>query len=373
MKKITSLLLSLCLAFSLSVPAFASEKTLQKVNQYTPGQFTDVPDTLWCASNVQSVYEYGLMNGVSDSYFSVNGELTVIQSIVMACRIHANYYGNAIDTTDASVWYQPYVDYAKAHKLVWEADGAYNSPARRETFVTIFSYAMPMEALKAINDVEDGAIPDVAVSAAYAQSVYRFYRAGILTGNDAKGTFGPQTTITRGAAAAIISRMADPSLRKSFTLHQQPFEPVPISQLANYKSLKKSMTDSEFQAAYDAARKIIEPLAKKDRTEQLKGIASALRDMVDSGKVAYTTSEPHYNDPYGFFVSGVASCAGCTRATGLCLNMLGIPYEHVNENQYTHQWCRVDMGGGVYWICDAYGLYCGPESAPYLHPNFPNA
>ena len=107
MKKITSLLLSLCLAFSLSVPAFASEKTLQKVNQYTPGQFTDVPDTLWCASNVQSVYEYGLMNGVSDSYFSVNGELTVIQSIVMACRIHANYYGNAIDTTDASVWYRP--------------------------------------------------------------------------------------------------------------------------------------------------------------------------------------------------------------------------------------------------------------------------
>ena len=53
--------------------------------------------------------------------------------------------------------------------------------------------------------------------------------------------------------------------------------------------------------------------------------------------------------------------------------MLGIPYEHVNENQYTHQWCRVDMGGGVYWICDAYGLYCGPEFAPYQHPNFPNA
>lgn len=344
MKKIVSLLLSISLAFALSIPAFASEKTLQKVNQYTPGQFTDVPNTLWCASNVQSVYEYGLMNGVSDSYFSVNGELTVIQSIVMACRIHANYYGNAIDTTDASVWYQPYVEYAKAHNLVWDMSNEYNSPACRETFVTIFSYAMPEEALKAINDVEDGAIPDVAVSAAYAQSVYRFYRAGILTGNDTKGTFGPQTTITRGAAAAIISRMADPSLRKSFTLHQQPFEPVPISQLANYKSLKKSMTDAEFQAAYDAARKIIEPLAKKDRTEQLKGIASALRDMVDSGKVAYTTSEPHYNDPYGFFVSGVASCAGCTRATGLCLNMLGISYEHVNENQYTHQWCRRGYG-----------------------------
>ena len=47
--------------------------------------------------------------------------------------------------------------------------------------------------------------------------------------------------------------------------------------------------------------------------------------MADSGQVAYTTSTPHYNDPYGYFVAGVSSCAGCTRATGLCLNMLGIP------------------------------------------------
>lgn len=88
---------------------------------------------------------------------------------------------------------------------------------------------------------------------------------------------------------------------------------------------------------------------------------------MDSGQVYYSTDEPHYNDPYGYFVSGVASCAGCARATGLCLDMLGIPYEHVNENQWSHQWCRVNMGDS-YWICDAYGLYVGAEPAPYEHP-----
>lgn len=56
-----------------------------------------------------------------------------------------------------------------------------------------------------------------------------------------------------------------------------------------------------------------------------------------TGEVCYSTDEPHYNDPYGYFVSGVASCAGCARATGLCLDMLGIPYEHMNENQWSHQ------------------------------------
>lgn len=151
----------------------------------------------------------------------------------------------------------------------------------------------------------------------------------------------------------------------------QPTEPsglVSINNLANKKSLKKKCTDEEFQAAYNAAVQIVTPLIGLSREDQLAGIAAALRNMVDSGQVVYSTEDAHYNDPYGYLVLGVASCAGCTRTTGLCLNMLGISYEHVNENQWDHQWCRVNIDG-VYWICDAYGLYVGPEPEPYAHPN----
>lgn len=164
--------------------------------------------------------------------------------------------------------------------------------------------------------------------------------------------------------------MLVPGQRIAITLVQAPFEPVPVTKLANLKSLRKKTTDAEFRQAYDAAVELVTPLGKLSREEQLYGIASALRDMVESGRVAYSMSAPHYNDPYGYFVAGVSSCAGCTRATGLCLNILGIPYEHVNENQYAHQWCRVKMPDGSYWICDAYGLYVGPEPAPYQHPYF---
>ncbi len=141
-----------------------------------------------------------------------------------------------------------------------------------------------------------------------------------------------------------------------------------LKNLANYKSLKKKMSDQEFQQAYDVAYQLVAPLAGMSRQDQLVGVATGIRMGVDLGVVTYTTEAPHYNDPYGYFVTGVGSCAGCTRATGLCLNILGIPYEHVNENQWGHQWCRVPMGDGTYWICDAYGLYCGPEPAPYKHP-----
>lgn len=139
-----------------------------------------------------------------------------------------------------------------------------------------------------------------------------------------------------------------------------------MNQLANLKSIQKKCTNAELQAAYDVALEIVTPLAKKSEKEQLQGIAKALRALFDQG-MTYSTDTPHYNDPYGYFVLHTASCAGCTRATGLCLNILGITYEHVNENQWGHQWCRVYVDG-EYWICDAYGLYCGAEPAPYQHP-----
>ena len=149
---------------------------------------------------------------------------------------------------------------------------------------------------------------------------------------------------------------------------EEAFQPVPIDQLANYSSLKKRMTDEEFALAYQAALNLVAPYIGLPLEEQIYGITVSIRNLFDSG-MGYSMSTPHYNDPYGYFILGTASCAGCTRATGLCLNILGIPYEHVNENQYSHQWCRINVNG-TYWISDAYGLYCGPEPAPYMHPWF---
>ncbi len=52
----------------------------------------------------------------------------------------------------------------------------------------------------------------------YNGKVLFLYRAGILTGSDWMGNFNPDSTITRAEAAAIISRIADRRLRKTFSL-----------------------------------------------------------------------------------------------------------------------------------------------------------
>lgn len=369
MKRMLSLLLAALTAAALCLPGLAAGlDSFQKVRDYTPGQFTDVPADSWCAANVQTVYEYGIMLGKTDTLFGADGSLTLAQTIVLACRIHSTYYQDGAEFPVSEPWYQSYVDYTLKEKLIPGAYSGYDKAVSRASFAQILGAALPDEALGEISSIEDGSIPDVPADANYAAAVYRLYRAGVLTGNDRKGTFTPFQPITRGAAAAIVGRMLVPGQRIAITLVQAPFEPVPVTKLANLKSLRKKTTDAEFRQAYDAAVELVTPLGKLSREDQLYGIAVALRDMVESGQVAYSMSAAHYNDPYGYFVAGVSSCAGCTRATGLCLNILGIPYEHVNENQYAHQWCRVKMPDGSYWICDAYGLYVGPEPAPYQHP-----
>lgn len=142
---------------------------------------------------------------------------------------------------------------------------------------------------------------------------------------------------------------------------------VPIDKLQNYTSLKKNMSDAEFQAAYDEAVKIVTPALGLSKDKQAAVIMLTLRDLVDSGIVSYSTSYPHYNDAYGYLINHVASCAGSTRTTGLCLNVLGINYEHVHENQWCHQWCRADLDGTI-WVVDPYAYVNYPEEYPYWHP-----
>jgi hypothetical protein len=367
MKKFTSLLLTLAMLASLCVSAHAASlDNFKTALVYQDGQFTDVAADSWCAPNVRTAYEFGIMNGKSTTVFDPEGDVTVGQAVIMACRIHNTYYGNG-ETFGSG--YQPYVDYAAKYEMNMLADLSamdLTSSVTRAGFAVFLSAALPDEALPQISTVEDGILPDVEVESIVGPAIYRLYRAGILTGNDAKGTFSPYSSITRGAAAAIVSRMASPELRKPVTLVKQPFQPVSVEQLSRNASLRGTASEEEFAQAYNVALEIVTPLADLTAQEQVYYIALVIRDLLDRSG-SYSSNDPNYTDPYGFLVKGIGSCAASTRATGLCLSILGLPYEHVNENQWGHQWCRVNTGS-AYWICDAYGLFCGPEPAPYAHP-----
>ena len=91
-----------------------------------------------------------------------------------------------------------------------------NAAVSRAEFVHIFYGAMRDYA--ALNIVADNAIPDVKTTDRFADEIYTFYRAGILTGSDAKGTFHAESNIKRSEVAAILYRMFEPSARKTIKL-----------------------------------------------------------------------------------------------------------------------------------------------------------
>lgn len=194
----------------------------EKSLQYQANVFSDVPLSRWYYENVASVYEYGLMNGKGNNTFDPSGKLTIAETITVAVRM--NYIYNfseqfyTDDSTNSTTWYDIYVDYAKEFGIINGTYSNYIAPATRAEFAQILASSIDSIDLEEINIVEDGAIPDVDMNADWAYAVYLLYRAGVLSGSDANGTFNPNSTITRAEAAAIITRIVDPCLRKSIEL-----------------------------------------------------------------------------------------------------------------------------------------------------------
>ena len=188
-------------------------------------EFPDVTGS-WCETAVDTVCRTGLMQGKTAERFDATSPLTYAQITVITARLHHLLNGGdgvLPAAEEGQAWYQPAVDYLKAQSndetLLYllkqlERDDEYpNTPCIRRSFVQMLSAVLPENALTPVNDIS--VIPDLAINEA---DILPFYRAGILNGSDAYGTFGQETTLSRGAAAAIMARLVDPQQRLSFTL-----------------------------------------------------------------------------------------------------------------------------------------------------------
>lgn len=184
--------------------------------------FTDVPQTAWYRESVQKAWEIGLIDGVTKAQFQPDGTLTVAQAIKLAAALYQMEHEGEVTLTNGRInWYDSYVSYAVANGIIEKDYASYtvaqmNAAITRAEFVHIFHGAE--STYKAVNQVADDAIPDVKTGDAFASDIYEFYRAGILTGSDAKGTFHPASSIKRSEVSAILVRMFDTASRQSITL-----------------------------------------------------------------------------------------------------------------------------------------------------------
>lgn len=244
-KRWISLLLAVITALSACQTAtLAAKGGFSKTRTYTDGQFSDVAATDWYVSGVKSAYEYGIMQGTGEESFGAQNTLSVAEAIAMAARLHKVYHSGTDQFEASDPWFRVYVNYARENGIIWGEFPDYATPATRAEFVVILRSALPVEVLDEINEVDDGAILDVAMDAQGATAIYDLYRAGILTGSDARGTFQPTSNIDRASVATIIARMVEPSLRQKITLQsprvsvyaQSDYKPksIPVASLDMY-------------------------------------------------------------------------------------------------------------------------------------------
>lgn len=194
--------------------------------------FVDVKTSDWFYSDVYNANKMGLINGKTTTRYYPNDNMTYAEAIKIAACMNQYYIEGEVTLENGSdKWYDSYYEYCLENGIIKSTgeldepgyDELYqkaNDPISREIYVYIFAHSLPEEALEPINSVADDAIPDVKSSSESVldDAIYMMYRAGILNGNDAKGTFRPDSNIKRSEVAAIISRMMHPEMRKSIAL-----------------------------------------------------------------------------------------------------------------------------------------------------------
>lgn len=234
------LALSVILSIAVSTSVFAAKNSFDnfiKSRKYE-NQFVDVSNTEWYADSVSKAYEYGLVSGNDEISYNPTGNVSIAETIVLACRLNNIYCENNYTFDGGAEWYQPYVDYAIKHKIIDKEYADYNAPAARKEFATILSKALPKEEFEEINKITE--IPDVANE---ENNIYMLYNAGIIAGNDKYGTFYPTSNIQRSEVAAIIVRIADKAQRKTFELEKKPIEVESIT--LNKTSISMVVGDKE--------------------------------------------------------------------------------------------------------------------------------
>ena len=182
--------------------------------------FSDVPADAWYRPDVEAACKSGLINGKTATTFEPGANITFAEVIKLAACLHQLYHNGTVTLeVGKGDWYATYMTYALEHGIITaDLSAEADIMASRADFVNIFYGAIAESEYAVINEVADNAIPDVKLSDPYAARIYAFYRAGILIGSDAAGTFNPESNIQRSEVAAILTRMLTASARRSIEL-----------------------------------------------------------------------------------------------------------------------------------------------------------
>lgn len=189
-------------------PNGSSGSYIKEETPATPFKFTDVRSDAWYYDVIKKVVDKGLMNGISETQFAPELEVTRGMFVTILYRAagepEVSAATNFADVT-TDKYYAKAVAWANANGIVkgiTETEFAPDNNITREQMAAIlYRYAKNKAVASEITYTDKHAISDYAMEAvAWAKA------AGIMEGN-ADGTFAPVRNASRAEAAAVFVRM----------------------------------------------------------------------------------------------------------------------------------------------------------------------
>ncbi len=190
----------------------------------TQNPFVDVLEGAWYYDDVLEAVSLGLINGKSETRYAPDEFVTYAEVLKLAACMHQRHLNGEVTLKNGTPWYQPYVDYCAANGIGGVPEDHMNKFATRAWFMTVFFNALPMSEFPEINLIEDGEIPDVVKGSDFYNVAYALYRAGIVTGADAKHSCLPDSNIKRSEVATILVRMVNKEKRVKFTMKKEEYD-----------------------------------------------------------------------------------------------------------------------------------------------------
>ncbi len=215
-KRMISLILSLTLLLSLSVPTFAAAPTTQP-------HFTDVPTSHWAYTQIERAYSDGVIAGTAGNaanytgVFSPSGTLTEAQFVTIMTRA---FFNDELEAAKKAVgsnakWYAAAQKVAEDNKLLTFVQGKMDAPITRYDMAAIMTNIMDAKEFSGRPDADkteetfDKIADFKSIPNSYQISVASVFAMGLISGVDSKGTFAGSSYMNRAQAAVVYGRMKD--------------------------------------------------------------------------------------------------------------------------------------------------------------------
>ena len=236
-KRMISLILSLTLLLSLSVPALAAAPAAKP-------HFTDVPTSHWAYTQIERAYSDGVIAGTAGNaanytgVFSPSGTLTEAQFVTIMTRA---FFNDELEAAKKSVgpnakWYAAAQKVAEDKHLLTFVQGKMDAPITRYDMAAIMTNIMDAKEFSgrpglAETEATFDKIADFkSIPNSYQISVASVFAMGLIAGTDSKGTFSGASYMNRAQAAVVYGRMKDAFLNaggNGTTTKPETTEPTP--------------------------------------------------------------------------------------------------------------------------------------------------